>query len=70
MYKRIIMIVFKIIVLAIFIMLSVCILIDGIITSIALRAAIKQKLKYEKKLGVEMIMLFIWSLCLACIILL
>ena len=64
------MIVFKIIVLTIFIMLSVCLLIDGIITGIALLVAIKQKLKYEKKLGVEMIMLFIWSLCLACIIVL
>ena len=64
------MIVFKIIVLAIFIMSSVCLLIDGIITSIALRAAIKKKLKYEKKLGVEMIMLFVWSLCLACLIIL
>ena len=64
------MIVFKIIVLTIFIILSVFLLIDGIITGIALRAAIKQKLKYEKKLGVEMIMLFIWSLCLACITLL
>ena len=66
------MIVFKIIVLAIFIMLSVCLLIDGIITSIALRAAIKQKVKYEKKLGMGMIMimLFVWSLCLACIIIL
>ena len=64
------MIVFKIIVLTIFIMLSVCLLIDGIITGISLRAAIKLKLKYEKKLGVEMIMLFIWSLCLACIIVL
>ena len=64
------MIVFKIIVLTIFIMLSVFLLIDGIITGIALRAAIKQKLEYEKKLGVEMIMLFIWSLCLACLILL
>ena len=62
--------VFKIIALTIFIMLSVCLLIDGIVTGIALRAAIKQKLKYEKKLGVEMVMLFIWSLCLACIILL
>ena len=66
------MTVFKIIVLAIFIMLSVCLLIDGIITSIALRAAIKQKVKYEKKLGMGMIMimLFVWSLCLACIIIL
>ena len=64
------MTVFKIIVLGIFIMLSVCLLIDGIITGIALRAAIKQKQKYEKRLGLEMIMLFIWSLCLACIIVL
>ena len=64
------MLVFKIIVLAIFIMLSLCLLIDGIITGIALRAAIKQKVKYEKKLGMEMIMLFVWSLCLACIIVL
>ena len=64
------MLVFKIIVLAVFIMLSVCLLIDGIITGIALRAAIKQKVKYEKKLGMEMIMLFVWSLCLACIIVL
>ena len=64
------MTVFKIIVLAIFIMLSFCLLIDGIVTGIALRAAIKQKLKYEKRLGMEMIMLLIWSLCLACIIVL
>ena len=64
------MIVFKIIVLAIFVMLSVCLLIDGIITGIALRAAIKQKVKYEKKLGMEIIMLFVWSLCLACLIIL
>ena len=64
------MIVFKIIVLAIFIMLSVCLLIDGIVTGIALRVAIKQKQKYEKRLGMEMIMLFVWSLCLACIIIL
>ena len=64
------MTVFKIIVLAIFIMLSICLLIDGVVTGIALRAAIKQKVKYEKKLGVEMIMLFVWSLCLACLIIL
>lgn len=64
------MTVFKIIVLAIFIMLSICLLIDGVVTGIALRAAIKQKVKYEKKLGMEMIMLFVWSLCLACIIVL
>ena len=62
------MTVFKIIVLTIFIMLSICLLIDGVVTGIALRAAIKQKVKYEKKLGMEMIMLFVWSLCLACII--
>lgn len=64
------MTVFKIIVLTIFIMLSICLLIDGVVTGIALRAAIKQKVKYEKKLGMEMIMLFVWSLCLACIIVL
>ena len=64
------MTVFKIIVLTIFIMLSFCLLIDGVVTGIALRAAIKQKVKYEKKLGMEMIMLFVWSLCLACIIVL
>ena len=62
------MTVLKIIVLGVFIMLSICLLVDGIMTGLAFRAAWKHKIPYTKKLGVELVMLLVWSLCLACII--
>jgi len=64
------MTIIKILVLTVFILLSVCLLIDGIITGIAFHRAYKQKLPYTKKLGAELLMLLIWSFCLACIIVL
>jgi hypothetical protein len=62
------MTVFKIIALTIFIVLTVCLAIDGIFIAKSLRYAMENKIKYEKTLGAEMIMLFIWALCLSCLI--
>lgn len=64
------MIVLKIIALTIFIVLTIWLTIDGISIYKSLRYAIEHKVKYEKTLGAETIMLFIWSLCLSCLIIL
>jgi hypothetical protein len=64
------MTVFKIIVLTVFIMVSIILVADGIFIGIAFRNADKNKIKYEKTLGLEMVALFIWSFCLSCLILL
>jgi NADH:ubiquinone oxidoreductase subunit 3 (subunit A) len=64
------MTVLKIIALTIFIVLTVWLAIDGIFIANGLRYAMENKIKYEKTLGSEMVMLFIWALCLSCLILL
>ena len=61
---------FKIIVLTVFIMVSIILVADGIFIGMAFRNAVKNKIKYEKTLGFEMIALLIWSFCLSCLILL
>ena len=62
------MIVLKIIALTILIVLSVYLIIDGIFIGKGLHHAIKNKIKYEKTLGIETIIIFIWALCLSCLI--
>ena len=61
---------FKIIVLTIFIMLSICFVIDITFIAVSADKAVRKKLPYEKKLGLEMVMLLVWSFCLSCLILL
>ena len=68
--KVLIMAAFKIIVLTVFIMVSIILVVDGIFIGMAFRNAVKNKIKYEKALGFEMIALLIWSFCLSCLILL
>jgi NADH:ubiquinone oxidoreductase subunit 3 (subunit A) len=62
------MTVLKIIALTIFIVLTVWLVIDGIFIAKGLRYAMENKIKYEKTLGIETIILFIWALCLSCLI--
>jgi hypothetical protein len=62
------MTVLKIIALTILIVLSVYLIIDGIFIGKGMHYAINNKIKYEKTLGTEAIMLFIWGLCLSCLI--
>ena len=49
-------------------MVSVLLIIDAITIVRNYKIAVEKKIKYEKKLGMEMFLLFVWSLCLSCII--
>ena len=64
------MVTFKIIALAIFIFLTIVLGIDITFIVLAFINSRKNKVKYEKPLGLELLMLLIWSFCLSVLIIL
>lgn len=62
------MAVFKTIIGTIFIMITIILIADGFSIWSNFKVAKANKVKYEKRLSVEMFLLLIWSFCLSCMI--